>query len=175
MRFCALLFSVLLFSGCSSFSTQFSKLKEPISGDMARVRVHANMLVKGIPNSDCVDWSKPGAGTIFGGLVGSSGYVGRSLDMPNPHFLPRKSSAEFFVTADEPVVFTLLNTPESRMNCSISVTFTPEKDRDYELLMATEAVKLGFLSEGSRCQAVLYDVTDEQVRLVELEKARACR
>ena len=34
---------------CSSVGTQFSKMDEPAAGERARVRVAANMLVKGVP------------------------------------------------------------------------------------------------------------------------------
>lgn len=68
----AIVLIMSLLSGCASITTQFIQMAEPADGARARVRVVANMLVKGVPESSCLDWSKPGAGTI---LVESSAAV----------------------------------------------------------------------------------------------------
>lgn len=115
-------------SACSAVGTQFTKMSEPSDGPRARVRMSANMLVKGVPDSDCLNWQKAGAGTIFGGMIGSNGYRQRVIGMPNPHHLPAKHSGEFYVNADKPIAFQLINTPESRIRCSIAFSFVPKTD-----------------------------------------------
>ncbi len=128
---------LVLLMGCSSISTQFKKMVEPNSGDRARIRVTANMLVKGVPNSTCTDWDKAGAGTIFGGILGSSGYKGRQLGMPNPENVAKNISGEFYVTANQPITISLHNTPESSMRCSVAGTFVPKSNKDYQVDLST--------------------------------------
>ncbi|NUU00760.1 hypothetical protein [Herbaspirillum robiniae] len=127
----------LLLSGCADLGTQFKAADEPKDGARARLRVVANMLVKAVPEKACIDWSAPGAGTVFGGIFGSSGYRGRSLNMPGA---PRdgKSAGELYVTADKPFTLVLLTTPEGvayngrLYQCSVSGSFVPEENKDYE-------------------------------------------
>jgi hypothetical protein len=123
----------VLFSGCGHLSTQFKPMSEPQEGvPRARLRVLANALVKAVPERDCIDWRTPGAGTVFGGIVGSSGYRGKSLDMP---FKPRASASDYgemYIAAGKPITLVFLTTPESNYRCSVAGTFVPEKDKDYE-------------------------------------------
>lgn len=162
---------VLGLSACAGVGTQFSKMSEPVDGERARLRVAANMLVKGIPNSDCIHWGKEGAGTIFGGLLGSSGYRGRSLDMPNPHFVPKSASGEFYVQANQPIVISLVNTPESAMRCGVHITFVPEANKDYELTMLTGRKDM----KTSVCSAELFDISEDAPVPVKLTEAQTCR
>lgn len=164
-------------AGCSSVGTQFSKMDEPSGGERARVRVAANMLVKGVPESSCIDWRKPGAGTIFGGIVGSKGYRGRSLGMPDPNHLAGKRSGEFYVAGGRPFSVALINTPESRMKCNIAVTFVPQAGRDYQLAMATEAAADSKFPGGRKsvCSAVVTDITGGQSKPVAIQKTNNCR
>lgn len=163
--------AVLLLAGCSAAGTQFSKMAEPQEGERARVRIAANMLVRGMPETDCVNWQQKGAGTVFGGIVGSSGYRGRSLGMPNPNGYKGRGMGEMYVRAGAPVTYVLSNTPESRMLCNVAVSFVPQAGRDYELSMATEMVG----SQRSRCSARLTDISDGRSVPVEIKEARACR
>ncbi|HXU93353.1 MAG TPA: hypothetical protein VFP33_06825 [Gallionella sp.] len=123
-------FSVFV-AGCADISTQFKQVSEPQEGvPRARLRILANSLVKAVPEKDCIDWSAPGAGTIFGGIVGSSGYRGRSIGMP---FKPANTSdfGEMYIAAGKPITLVFLTTPENRYSCSVAGTFVPEKDKDY--------------------------------------------
>lgn len=163
--------AILALSACGSIGTQFTKMSEPTDGERARVRVVANMLVRGVPEKACLNWKQDGAGTVFGGIVGSSGYRGRSLKMPNPNNFKGRSMGEMYVRAGKPVTYALSNTPESRMRCNIAVTFTPEANHDYELTMNTN--RSGAFE--SRCSAQVTDITNGGSTPVPLQRASACR
>ncbi|SUO97075.1 hypothetical protein [Suttonella ornithocola] len=164
--------TLLGLTACADIGTQFTQMSEPNNGERARMRVTANMLVKGIPDSSCINWSKPGAGTIFGGIVGSSGYRGRSLGMPNPNNIALgRHSGEFYLTANQPFTVVLLNTPDSRQKCQIGLTFTPEPQHDYDLLMQTADKDL----THSICSAIIYDITNNQNIPVKAQKAQKCQ
>lgn len=161
----------ILLSGCAGIETQFTKMSEPQSGERARIRVTANMLVKGIPNSACVDWSKAGAGTIFGGIVGSSGYRGRSLGMPNPENVSSRNSGEFYAVANQPISLVLLNTPDSRMRCSISGNFTPLAGKDYQVDLATSKVN----RIKSLCKMRIREITTSGFVPVAIHEVNDCQ
>ncbi|MDO5069686.1 MAG: hypothetical protein Q4D78_05725 [Neisseria zoodegmatis] len=155
-------------------------MSEPSDEPRARVRISANMLIKGVPDSDCLDWQKAGAGTIFGGLVGSKGYRKRVIGMPNPQGLPAKHSGEFYVRAGKPVAFQLINTPESRMRCEVAFSFVPEVGRDYDIVMGTEVVEEGkrrmlFKQKYSLCTAQVFDITTDNIHKVAVSPAGTCR
>jgi hypothetical protein len=137
-KYFALLCSAIVF-GCSSLSTQFKTADEPSDGSRARVRVVANTLVKAVPGKDCIDWEAPGAGTVFGGIVGSKGYRGRSLDIPPSTIPPGADTAEMYIAADRPFTLALLTPPDSRVQCSIAVWFTPEANGDYQATLLADA------------------------------------
>ncbi|MEO8119658.1 MAG: hypothetical protein ABI606_10100 [Rhodoferax sp.] len=132
------IFSVFA-GGCADISTQFKQASEPPeNAPRARLRVLANSLVKAVPGKDCIDWSAPGAGTVFGGIVGSSGYRGKSIDMP---FKPQVNNSDFgemYIAAGKPITLAFLTTPEGITSagrvyrCSVAGAFVPEKDKDYE-------------------------------------------
>ncbi|WP_296223556.1 hypothetical protein, partial [Ralstonia sp. UBA689] len=118
-----------LLAGCSGLGMQFTNMSEADSSDRARLRVISNGFVKGIPGRDCVDWSAKGAGTLWGGIVGSSGYRGRSLSMPDA---PSKDVAELYVEANQPITLVFQTTPESWYQCSVAASFVPKANQDYE-------------------------------------------
>lgn len=129
------------------------------------------MLVKGIPNSTCIDWNKAGAGTIFGGILGSSGYRGRSLGMHNPENLSARNSGEFYAVANQPITLALLDTPDSRLNCSISASFTPVVGKDYQV-----SLKTGQVSDiKSRCEIHIREITTAGFVPIPIQKAVACQ
>ncbi len=161
---------LLALGACSSVGSQFAKMSEPESGERARVRVVSNMLVKGVPESDCLDWRKPGAGTVFGGMVGSSGYRGRSLNMPDPNNVSgKRSSAEFYVRAGKPITLQLLNTPDSYQTCSLAISFVPKAGGSYEVAMGTGPVNqyLGY------CAASVLDLNSG--RSIQAQETTSCR
>ncbi|MBH5329730.1 hypothetical protein H9Q10_08620 [Eikenella sp. S3360] len=163
---------LLALGACSSVGTQFAKMSEPESGERARVRVVANMLVKGVPESDCLDWRKPGAGTIFGGMVGSSGYRGRSLNMPDPHNVSgSRRSAEFYVRAGKPLTLQLLNTPDSWQTCSLAISFVPQAGHNYEVAMITGQVD--YQPDLGYCAARVFDLNSG--RQIQAEETTSCR
>jgi hypothetical protein len=134
--------SAALLAGCGSISTQFKAASEPAETDArARLRVVAHSLVKAVPGKTCIDWSAPGAGTVFGGMFGSSGYRGRSLDMPSP-IGNKRSAGELYVAANQPITLAFVTTPEGipcgvgrTCHCSVAGSFVPEKDKDYQAVL----------------------------------------
>ncbi|MDR2239547.1 MAG: hypothetical protein LBE33_03825 [Zoogloeaceae bacterium] len=133
--------SIFLLFSCASISTQFTPFEEPASGDRAKVRVIGNALVKAIPGKNCVDWSTPGAGTVLGGIVGSRGFHGRSLGMPPGRDASKVDTAEFYAEAGKPITLVVMTTPEFRYECSATVSFIPEKDKNYEAQMMVYLTK----------------------------------
>lgn len=156
-----LLASALALASCASMSMQFTKFEESTSDERARLRVTSDALVKGVPAHRCIDWSAPGAGTIFGGIVGSSGFRGRSLGMTDP---ADKSAAELYIDANKPLTLVLATTPESRYQCTVAASFIPAKGKDYHA---------AFIVEPSICQIRIVSA-DEPKTPVGLTKANPC-
>ncbi|WP_050809165.1 hypothetical protein [Cardiobacterium valvarum] len=165
-----LLFLLTACTAIHSIGTQFKPMVEPQDGDRARVRVSANMLVRGSPNTSCMDWNSEQTGTILGGIVGSKGFRDRSLGIPDPNHSKARDYAEFYVRTGEPFTLMLTNTPESRMTCSVGATFIPDKDHDYEFVLLT--AMRGSLS--SQCSVQAYDVTGGQSTPIAISEARSC-
>nr|WP_314384313.1 hypothetical protein [uncultured Cardiobacterium sp.] len=164
---------LLLLTACTainSIGTQFKPMVEPQDGDRARVRISANMLVRGSPNTSCMDWNSEQTGTILGGIVGSKGFRDRNLGIPDPNHSKVRDYAEFYVRAGEPFTLMLTNTPESRMSCGVGATFIPDKDHDYEFVLLT--AMRGSLS--SQCSVQAYDVTGGQSTPIAISEARSC-
>ena len=157
-------FVIIALSACSSLSTQFTKAEEPKDGQKARLRIVANMLVKAVPNKSCIDWSAPGAGTVFGGIVGSSGYRGNKIGIPGAEKY-KKSSGEMYIAANQPFTLVLLSTPDSRYRCSVAGSFVPEANKDYE----------ASVSINSRvCEIRIIGLSDGN-KPVDVQKANECR
>jgi len=143
-----LLFFVAVLGGCGSLETQFKQASEPMEDQpRARLRIIANSLVKAVPGKSCIDWSSPGAGTVFGGGFGSSGYKGRTLNMPYPPNVKKSEMGELYVSADKPLTLAFLTTPEGissggrTYHCQVSGTFIPGKDKDYEASLILDPAK----------------------------------
>jgi hypothetical protein len=163
----SLTFSVFA-AGCADMSTQFKQVAEPQEGmPRARLRIFSNSLVKAVPEKDCIDWSAPGAGTVFGGIVGSSGYRGKSIGMP---FKPQADTSDFgemYIAAGKPITLVFLTTPENRYRCSVAGTFVPEKDKDYE-------AKLWLTPSESQCVFRLSQLGETPVP-IKVISASACK
>lgn len=129
------LLAISALSGCAGIGTQFRPVAEPTDGARARLRViGGGAFIKAVPGKSCIDWSSPGAGTVIGGIVGSNGYRGRSLGMPDA---PAKmdEAAELTVAAGEPFTLALVTGSESSLSCFIAGSFVPEAGKDYEARM----------------------------------------
>lgn len=137
-----LLLSLCVLSGCtfiSAVGTQFKKMEEPQDGERARIRVVGNYIaMRGTPGSACMDYRKKGAGTVIGGFIGSTGYRGRSLGMPNPNDSTKGMFSEFYVRANEPVTLEIA-ADITIANCSFPATFIPEAGHDYELQLGSQS------------------------------------
>ncbi|WP_247394671.1 hypothetical protein [Ralstonia pseudosolanacearum] len=145
MKTYATLCCAVALTGCGAVGiakTQFRAVDEPTDGERARVRVIANSPVKAMPNRDCIDWDAPGAGIAAAmGPLGSSGYLGRLIGMPDGEQYRRGSTAEFYVAAGQPYTLVLITGPESSTQCSAGVSFVPNANTDYE---ATLLLSSGF-------------------------------
>ncbi|GAB2877195.1 hypothetical protein GCM10027046_01280 [Uliginosibacterium flavum] len=134
----------------------------------AKLRVLANSWVKGIPNRDCVDRSAPGAGTVYGGLLGSDGYKGRSLDMPfRPTSVNASNIAEMYVAADKPIALSLVVADGAYVICILSGSFVPEKDKNYE-------ARLFWDWSQKKCTFNLDELGDLKIP-VKISKADSCK
>jgi hypothetical protein len=121
-------------TACGNIGAQFSPIGEANEGaPSAKLRVlGGGGFVRGIPESNCLNWSKPGAGTIIGGIVGSNGFRGRSLDIPDMERIGNSPFAEIRVAAGKPFVLTFMTGPNLVRSCALSGSFIPEEGQDYE-------------------------------------------
>jgi hypothetical protein len=133
-------------AGCASLSTQFKQASEPSETEArARLRIISNSLVKAVPGKSCIDWDTPGAGTVFGGIFGSSGFRGRLLNIPHLGAgKPESESGEMYVAAEKPLTLVFLTTPEGissggrTYHCSVAGAFIPQRNKDYEAELRLE-------------------------------------
>lgn len=130
----ASLIFLLFLASCGSITAQFKQASEANENQpKSQLRIIANSFVKAVPDKNCIDWGSPGAGTVFGGMVGSDGYKGRSLNMPFPPASVKSSNmAEMFIAANKPITLVFQTGAESAYFCSISGSFIPEKEKNYE-------------------------------------------
>lgn len=157
----------LVLAGCAALSMQFKLFSEPKENEpQARLRVLANGFVKAIPNKSCIDWDAPGAGTVFGGIVGSSGFKGRSIGMDNPRGYRAERAAELYVAAGKPLVLAFSTGQENMYVCQVAGTFVPEENKEYEAEL--------ILSESNRkCQFTLREIGEKE-RSIRVEYAGTC-
>jgi hypothetical protein len=164
------LFSIFL-AGCASVATQFKQASEPAEDESrARLRIIANSLVKAVPNKGCIDWNTQGAGTVFGGIFGSSGYRGRTLNMPLQFDV--KNSGEMYVAAGKPFTLVFMTGPEGisykgrTYQCSVSGSFIPQENKDYE-------ARLMFEASIKQCVFSLTEI-GEKIMPVKIAEASRC-
>jgi len=157
---------IFILSGCTDIRTRFSTVTEPLDGNRARLRIIANSLVKAIPGRDCVDFDAKGAGTAFGGTIGSRGVRYKSLGMPSPPDDP-SLYGEMYVAAGLPFTLAFIAPPQSPYQCSFAMTFVPETGKDYE-------ARMFFDLSAKKCTATL-TLLGEEYRSVPFRSARACK
>lgn len=160
--------SAPLFTGCASQMTtqQLYAMKEPVGGSQSRLRVIADSGVVAIPERDCLDWSAEGSGTAYAnGMLGSKGFQGRSLGMPNPPSSDLSSMGEMYIAADKPITLHYLYNGSYR--CIISVSFTPKAEKDYEAMMKYD-------SKLNTCYALVstLGLTREPVQVTRAERCK---
>jgi len=174
----AIFVAVMALTGCGniatvkSFSTQF---ESPVDGETANLRVITNGMVRGVPNSACIDWYLPGAGVI----AANDGFAHRNnekLDLPDSKWTAAVSTANFPTTevrvpAGKPLVLHFIGpgrvTAYAREQCFVSRTFIPEPGHNYELVM---------IEDGSSCRSRMVDFIDAiQEFPVKTETTSFCR
>ena len=168
LRFAIFLSQLALLVGCGALTAQFKQAEEAKENQpRAKLRIIANSFVKAIPNKDCIDWEAPGSGTVFGGIVGSSGYRGRSLDMPlPPSSVNPAGMGEMYVAANKPITLVFETGPDSSYFCSVSGSFTPEKEKNYEATLVLDIPK-------NKCFFRLNELQETRIP-IKISEAKSC-
>ncbi|WP_241618588.1 hypothetical protein [Rosenbergiella epipactidis] len=126
----AMLFSIILLSGCSILFPVPTKYEPPISiEDVAKIRLMGNPLYYSIRQ-------KNDSGTLVGGfVVEHNRYLnigfGRTVDMGFPKIQGKDYTGKYFETlviADRKAEITYL-----APNCSVTLDIIPKKDATYEV------------------------------------------
>lgn len=168
-----------LLGGCGniaavkSFSTKF---ESPASGETANLRVISNGMVRGVPNSDCIDWYLPGAGVIVVSKDGFAHRNGESLGMPDSKWTTTSSIKDFYssevrIPAGKPFSLHFLGSGNvnayARTQCVSSQAFVPKPGHNYEYVV---------IETGSVCSSRLVEYLDDQhEEKVELKGAPFCK
>lgn len=157
-RFLALL-SLPLFSGCStldslkSFTTAY---QEPQNPTTSRLRVITDQVVRLIPDTRCVNWDLPGAGTVnsrSSAPLNDKTFNDKRLGIAGGE--DAKNSAEVYVQPNTPLTVVYSGTAR-RYQCFYSVYFVPQAGADYEAtselctIAIHKIVKNGTTGEVSR-------------------------
>jgi hypothetical protein len=101
---------------------------EPKGGHVARLRAMTHGTIRLVPNSNCVDWTKPGAGSIGSrnsGLLNDKTFNDRRLGIPTD--VPQQAASEVYIAAEQPLVLA-----STEGNQYIYISFTPAPGADYE-------------------------------------------
>jgi hypothetical protein len=121
-----------LLSGCGaltdvrSFSTPYTT---PAGSETARLRVISDGMVRGVPQSDCVNFRLPGAGVMVAAREGYANRNGENLDMPPAAAQPSSTvMTEVKISAGQPMAFHYIGD-----RCYNMFSFVPEAGADYEL------------------------------------------
>ncbi|MGI2028998.1 hypothetical protein [Endozoicomonas acroporae] len=145
----SILLTTLLLTGCGniktikSFSTSFA---ESTSGQQARIRIISDKgMVRGVPNSECIDYALPGSGVMTAYYNGFADLNWKELDLPDGKFPDKQFPAgavwtELAIDGDKPIALHyILN--EHLQSCSVMANFTPESGQDYEAYFKTGSVE----------------------------------
>lgn len=163
-----LILSAIAFSGCSSIITtqQFKPMVEPAEGSRARLRIISDSAVLAIPERDCLDWGAEGSGTAYANQgLGSKGFKGRSLGMPDPQSLDLSTMGEMYIAADKPI--TLHYIYGVNPSCANSIWFIPQDGKDYEVTMKVDL-------KSNTCFAVIFVLG--QIRVpVKVNRVQVCK
>lgn len=114
------------------------------AGETALIRIVAQGLVRGVPYSDCIDWSKPASGLMVRPHRGIAHPNFRNLGIPMTAATDRMRRQEGFganelkIPANRPFAFMFYNTEpgmdkDYRFVCEQSVTFVPEAGATYQM------------------------------------------
>lgn len=167
----------ILLAGCGniavvkSFSTKF---ESPVDGETANLRVISNGMVRGVPNSECVNWYLPGAGV----MVAADGFAHRnseSLGMPDSKWtvtstIKNVHATELRVPAGKPLVLSFLGPGGgdyySRWQCGSNDVFVPKPGHNYEYIK---------IEDGRTCWSKLVEFSDaENEEKIEAKAASLC-
>jgi hypothetical protein len=155
------LIASLLLCACNSVASR--PLPEPVSGEKARIRVlyTGGGAMTASPNSDCYAPSDINSGIIVGvAITGDVGHKGKKIGMPPGSQLAGAwLNAEFYAAAGQPITFAM-RTGHSIPFCRFTKRFTPEANKDYELIAWADSIK-------GQCDAELRSLTDKASVLME--------
>lgn len=187
--------SVLMLCGCTSKSLNALKAMKAGLGNyrlpagtqqIAQVRIISSGSVRGIPNSDCVDWDKPGSGAMEhkhrpGLKTLNFASLGIPINTTSDQLRRQEgfSANELKIPAGKPFVFSfedsesgeVVNSRYTVYSCNQAISFTPEAGKNYQLFFV-QATKL------KKCLATLSVLDangDPALEPVHLEKAPLCQ
>lgn len=139
--FCAALAGCGNIAAVRSFSTAY---QAPADGERAKIRIVSNGMVRGVPDSSCVDWRKAGAGVMVVSQKGFANQNNQNLSMP-----PNKAGyklikgqnialSELYIPASKPFTLSFLSTGyfsgTTKYSCQKSISFVPEAGKNYEAI-----------------------------------------
>ena len=167
LRNTVLLACMAVLTGCGqissvrSFSTAYST---PGAGDKVKLRVITFGMVRGIPNSDCVDFRLPGAGVMVVGQEGFANRNGEHLDMAFADDVNETPGvrSELLITAGQPIAFHYIG-----RQCYNMFSFVPQSGVEYQL----EATSAYMCSVSLRQQVV----GETKVSTVPLNESKLCK
>jgi hypothetical protein len=161
------LIAVLLLGGCSAAGRR--PVAEPSVGDMARIRVlyAGGGAMTATPNSNCYSPSGEGTGVVVGTAIDvDDGHKNKKIGIPPGIQLPGNwKTAEFYIAAGKPITFAM-RTGHSIPFCRFTEAFTPEAEKDYELIAWVN-------SNERSCGAELHSITDKSK--IALKKTSECK
>lgn len=170
-------------SGCGniavvrSFSTPYA---EPVDGEMARIRVISDGMVRAVPGKTCVDWRSPGAGVMVSAQKGFANLNGRNLGMPKniSRYIEDPESqgivqSELRISAGKPIVLNFIGQGHAfsghKHACHESMSFVPKAGAYYEAL---------FLESGSYCLSEISELASSTIpgmpKIVSTNHAALC-
>lgn len=142
-----------------SFSTPYAS---PTQGETVRVRVVSDGMVRGVPNSSCINFRLPGAGVMVAKRDGYADRNGETLGMaPIERYSDATVMSELLVPAGHPIAFHYIGD-----RCYNMFSFVPEVGMDYELDAASRY----------KCGVTLKRMLVGEIEgtLVPLEKSKLC-
>ncbi|WP_157050714.1 hypothetical protein [Herbaspirillum rhizosphaerae] len=172
--------SVIALSGCGNMANMrsFSRAYQPpTQGERAKIRVVSTSMVRAVPESDCIDWRKPGSGVMVVPQKGFANLNNQSLNMPvnsREYTIPADAklvSSELYIPANKPFTLHMLGhgyaSGMSRYTCQKSITFLPGSEKSYEAVL---------IEIGRGCSVELMEIlSDNSYKNVPAKEAGFCR
>ncbi|GAB4057543.1 hypothetical protein [Uliginosibacterium sediminicola] len=135
MRYPQLAAMLLSLAGCTGLLNYGQDYSEPQGGAQAKIRISSNGEVRLIPNSNCISYTREGAGLVVSNRFSVSGppkLQGQSLEMKGK--APEKmKSAEVRVAAGQPLTVAFSSLTPGQASCDYSYTLLPKANEEYQV------------------------------------------